>query len=50
MVIRIGHVGSGTLVDGRMPLEALEDLFAVGWTAYTPPPPSGWVDPVLTVT
>jgi hypothetical protein len=45
MVIRIARIQSGTLVDGRMPIEAVEDLFAVSWTAYTPPPPSGWVDP-----
>jgi len=45
MVCRVVRVGTGRLDSGRIEIEAMEDVFAVDWTAYTPPPSTGWVDP-----
>ncbi|HEY6108687.1 MAG TPA: phage tail protein [Gemmatimonadales bacterium] len=47
MICRVTRVSTGDLLDGRVRIDAVEDIFAVAWTAYTPPvPSSGWVDPV----
>lgn len=46
MVCRVTRPASGTLEDGTMTLEAVEDSFAVSGTAYTDPPGSQWPDPV----
>ena len=45
MVCRVVRVGTGRLDSGRIDIEAMEDVFAVDWTGYTAPPPSGWEDP-----
>ena len=45
MVCRVQQIGKGELVSGRIELEAIEDYFAIDWTAYTPPDDSEWVDP-----
>jgi len=45
MVCRIVRVGTGRLDSGKVEIEAMEDIFAVDWTAYSAPPPSGWEDP-----
>lgn len=45
MACRVLKISSGLLANGKIRIEALEDRFAVGWTAYTPPGDSGWEDP-----
>ena len=45
MVCRVVRVGTGRLDNGTIEIEAMEDVFAVDWTAYSPPPATGWVDP-----
>ncbi len=45
MICRVVRVGTGRLDSGKIEIEAMEDVFAVDWTAYTPPPSTGWVDP-----
>ncbi len=45
MVCRAVRVGTGRLDSGRIEIEAMEDIFAVDWTGYSTPPPSGWEDP-----
>lgn len=47
MVIRIADPGYGTLTDGRVMMQALEDVFAVTWTGYPTPPATEWVDPFI---
>lgn len=49
MVCRVPKLGTGSLESGKIGLEAMEDVFAVDWTAYTDPPPSGWSDPITDV-
>lgn len=46
MVCRVVRVGFGSLTDGAIRLEAVEDAFGVDWTAYSPPAPSQWVFPL----
>jgi hypothetical protein len=49
LVCRVIRIRSGNLASGKIDLEAMEDIFAVDWTAYTAPPASGWVDPITDV-
>jgi len=46
MALRIRRMGSGTLLDGWIPVEVVEDVFGINWTAYPAATPSGWVDPI----
>jgi hypothetical protein len=46
LVVRVTRIGSGTITDGKIRIEGVEDVFAVSWTAYTAPPASGWEDPM----
>jgi len=45
MVCRVTTIGKGELISGKIEIEAIEDQFAVDWTAYSPPDGSEWVDP-----
>jgi hypothetical protein len=45
MVLRISGLASGTLEEGKLTVGAVEDIFAVDWTAYAPVPAPGWVNP-----
>jgi len=45
VICRVVRVGTGRLDSGKIEIEAMEDVFAVDWTAYTPPPSTGWTDP-----
>src|SRR6185436_468492 len=47
MVCRVTRIRGGTLTDGRIHLEAAEDIWGFNWTAYDPPPPTGWIPPTL---
>lgn len=46
MVCRVTRPAGGTLEDGRMSIEAVEDSFSITGAAYTDPPGSQWVDPI----
>lgn len=45
-VFRLAKVNMGSLEDGHMTLEAVEDVFALPSAAYTQPQGSGWSDPL----
>lgn len=45
MVCRVSKIGTGELISGAITFDAIEDEFAIDWTAYTPPDESGWIDP-----
>jgi hypothetical protein len=49
LVCRVIRVKGGNLTAGRIELDALEDVFAIEWTAYSAPPASGWVSPLSNV-
>ncbi len=46
LVLRVTSIKGGRLEDGTVEIEAIEDIFAIGFTAYAPRAPSGWVDPI----
>lgn len=46
MICRVSRPEYGLLEDGEITLHAVEDIFAIAATAFTPPGSSGWVDPV----
>lgn len=48
MVLRVIAPDHGALEEGIVELECVEDIFAIGSTAYSAPAGSGWVDPVGT--
>ncbi len=45
IVMRIAAVDGGTLTDGAISIDAVEDVFGLPAASYTAPPPTGWVDP-----
>ncbi len=45
-VFRIARIDYGDYADGRVRIEAVEDVFYLPTAAYAAPPPSGWTDPV----
>lgn len=45
-VFRIVKIDKGNLLDGRIEIEAIEDVFGMPTNAYTKPPASAWVDPL----
>jgi hypothetical protein len=48
LVFRISKIGYGQLTDGKITIEAVEDVFGIAAAAFGAPPPSGWVNPVGT--
>ncbi|MCX8017481.1 MAG: phage tail protein, partial [Rhodocyclaceae bacterium] len=46
VVFRIARIDYGTYGDGRVRIEAVEDVFGLPTAVYTAPPPSGWTDPI----
>ncbi|MDE1998018.1 MAG: phage tail protein [Burkholderiales bacterium] len=46
LVLRVAGIDTGTLADGTITIDAVEDVFGLGAASYVAPPPSGWVDPV----
>lgn len=46
LVFRIATIHGGTLTDGTISIEAVEDVFGLPVAAYTAPQQTGWVDPV----
>ena len=46
LVLRIAALDAGTLTEGAIRIDAVEDVFGLPAASYTAPQPSGWVDPV----
>jgi hypothetical protein len=46
LICRVARIGTGRLESGKIAIEAAQDIFGVGWTAYSPPPLSAWEDPI----
>lgn len=49
-VFRVTRPQSGSLDDGRIHVDAVEDIFGIAWTGYPALGASGWVDPLSDVT
>ena len=47
LICRVANIRYGRLGDGRITVEAAEDVFASIPATYTPPPASQWSDPVV---
>lgn len=45
-VLRITRIGYGELTDGKISIDAVEDIFGISSVAFIAPPASGWVNPV----
>jgi Putative phage tail protein len=45
-VFRITRIGYGELTDGKITMDAVEDIFGINSVAFVSPPSSGWVNPV----
>lgn len=45
MVYRIIKIGYGEVSDGKISIDAVEDIFGLNFTVYDPPPSSGWINP-----
>lgn len=46
LAMRIAAIDGGTLTQGTISIDAVEDVFGLPQASYTAPQPSGWVDPV----
>lgn len=44
-VFRIIRIGYGELTDGKISIDAVEDIFGINSVSFVPPPSSGWVNP-----
>jgi len=44
-VFRITRIGYGELTDGKITIDAVEDIFGINSVAFVAPPASGWTDP-----
>ena len=47
-VFRITRIGYGELTDGKISIDAVEDIFGINSVAFAAPPSSGWINPVGT--
>lgn len=45
MVLRITSINYGSLEDGHIEVEAVEDIFSVAFTAFSTPLPTNWSNP-----
>jgi hypothetical protein len=45
-VLRITRIGYGELTDGKITIDAVEDIFGISSVAFVSPPASGWVNPI----
>lgn len=45
-VFRITRIGYGELTDGKISIDAVEDIFGINSVAFVAPPSSGWVNPL----
>ena len=46
LVMRVVRIAYGTLTDGRVRLECVEDIFGMPSAAYVAPTPTAWVSPL----
>ena len=46
MIMRVARISYGELADGRVRIEAVQDIFGLPSAVYTNPPPTGWQDPI----
>ena len=46
LVMRIAAIDGGTLTQGAISIDAVEDVFGLPQASYTAPQPPGWTDPV----
>jgi hypothetical protein len=46
LVMRIAAIDGGTLTQGAISIDAVEDVFGLPAASYTAPQPPGWIDPV----
>jgi len=46
MAVRVMRIGYGDLTDGRIEIDAAEDVFGMAATAFTPPSSTEWVDEI----
>lgn len=46
LVMRVQRVDIGTLTDGTVKLDLVQDVFAVADAIYATPPATGWTDPI----
>lgn len=44
-VFRITRISYGELTDGKISIDAIEDIFGINSVAFVAPPASGWVNP-----
>jgi hypothetical protein len=47
-VFRIIRIAYGEIASGQITIDAVEDIFGIGYTAFQAPPDSGWVNPTGT--
>jgi hypothetical protein len=45
LILRAGECRDGTLVDGKISVKAVQDIFGMPATQFIEPPPSGWTPP-----
>jgi hypothetical protein len=45
MVFRVTHIAYGQVADGKITIDAVEDIFGITDVAFVSPPESGWVNP-----
>jgi hypothetical protein len=46
VIYRITRIGWGELLDGKITIECVEDVFGIAQATFQAPPASGWVNPV----
>ncbi|MCE5420246.1 MAG: phage tail protein [Acidithiobacillus sp.] len=46
MIFRVARISYGELADGRVRIEAVQDIFGLPDAVYSTPPPTGWQDPI----
>jgi hypothetical protein len=46
MVLRVANIKFGTILDGTITINAIEDVFAAGTATYGDPDPTVWTDPL----
>ncbi|WP_288094358.1 phage tail protein, partial [Thiomonas sp.] len=46
LALRVAGIDTGTLLDGAITIDAVEDVFGLPAASYTAPQPTGWANPV----
>jgi len=46
IVFRVTRIAYGELLDGKITIDAVEDIFGIEYAAFVSPPPSGWINPL----